>query len=270
MSEKESEKKSSKEIILSILALIVSLGAVGFAWNANCISNEANTIAQNSNKITNEIFDWQKLQLEKEQLNDLQIRAYLEFKQIYLSELKEISLYERTSDISKKIGWQGLFLFVTVKLYNKSNHPISIDHIDVVQMLFGAWQTHLFSDQAYEEDYITIQESPFDIDAFKAKNIYVKIPWIIEKSLSDPLQQFEKNRLYNPWDMLMKYYSIVYPTVKLKSEYDDDGSTALMNLLDNQITEKYFFDDDPLRHLIARVHLSSDSLITSKIVYKLL
>ena len=121
--------------------------------------------------------------------------------------------------------------------------------------------------EVFSDDFDEMERQALEISTW-GKNVYVKIPWLVEESLALPLSQLKKNILYSPKDMLSLYYRIIYPEVNVPWHKDETGSSALMNLLDEQVTEKSFLDDSPLRKLLAKIKLSNDSLITTKVFYK--
>ncbi len=251
----EEKKKSNRELTLAIIGVLISLAAFIVAAQSNCQSQKA--------------FEWTVEEAKKQQLTDVQIKAFLKFERVYMSNFTEISLPIKNRDTSyRKNAWHGLYLYATVNIYNNSKHSVSIDNIEIIQQLYHMWRPNLFSNELVKNDYKSIQQTPIYLDVHEAIDVNVKIPWLIEESLALPFSQLEKGVLYTPKEMLSLYYKIIYPTVIVPFHEDETGSAALINLLDNQVTEKSFLDDDPFRKLLAKVKLSNDSLITTKIYYK--
>ncbi|GEM_PF-4992319 len=179
--------------ILAAVAMLVSVAAVMRSCEAN--------------RIARAVLELQQHQAELAKETVIQIDAKMRFHKVHVSPFRRYPVADPTRDTSRHVSWRhgGLDFFIQVKIYNASEHPVSIDEVRLVQITdrgFFSWTIIL---ENFHSDLSTHIEFPLLLGAQDMLLTFIQFTPPMTKDLMERFQALTPDSLYTAKQIVEEY-----------------------------------------------------------------
>lgn len=175
------------------VGLIIALGALVYAHLAYQHSES--------------VLEFQKQEASRRRASIVKLQPFWALEKVYFSGFQKTHLFLGVTKGEEKFF--GLDFFVKLKIFNESEHAISVDGL-LAFFIYKNWlSSQLSSNMCFEDDLETRVKFPISIEPYAQRRVLIRIPIPIDERLKKMLDHLEPDSLYSSKDIVLAYWEIV-------------------------------------------------------------
>jgi hypothetical protein len=155
-----------------------------------------------------EALDFQKQEAALKRATNIKINTSWSWGKVYFEGFHKTTLLTFDSTNSKEI-WEhkfsGLDFFAKIKLFNASEHDVSIDVVSGNIIYKGGISSELSSANCFEEDSETKLKFPILIKPNEQKCVHLRLPLPVDSNIVNVFSLLEPNRTYSAEEIVRQY-----------------------------------------------------------------
>lgn len=231
------------------MSVVIALGALLYAHLAYQNSRSA--------------LEFQRQEASKRREDIVKLQAAWDFQKVYFSGFEKTYL-ARYDDFEEK--FLGLHFFAWVKIFNGSEHSISLDGVRGYLIYKDYLHSQLASSMCFEKDFETRVHFPLSIMPQDQGRVLIRIPIPVNQEVAEIYGQLEPDSMYTAEQIVQAWNR------KAETRYGsqpEDYPRTLDILFQNQLVPRDSLGTLDSHALKVTVHLASGEMISKRfhIVY---
>lgn len=196
------------------LGVFIALGALAYAHLAYQTSKSA--------------LDFQREQARKQRETVIELESWWVPEKVFFSGFQKT--YLTIEYVAKEEKFLGVEFFRMVKIYNASEHPVSVDGVAGGFIYKNWFNSQLASNRCFAQDFVTEIQFPFTIEPNQQKRVLIRIPIPFHEQQRRIFEGLSPDSLYTAEQIIQQYNqgSTVY-------FHGNDYPFILMSIIKSQL-----------------------------------
>ena len=227
------------------MGLVIALGALLYAHLAYQNSRSA--------------IEFQKQEANRRRADIVKLQAAWDFRNVYFSGFEKVRLLVRFPEWEEKS--LGLHFFAWLKLFNASEHPISVDGVCGWFIYKNTMNSQLMSFTCFEEDFVTDVQFPLSIKPHEQRRVLIRMPIPVDEERREIFDQLVPDSLYTAKQIVQAWNQ------KARVRYSsspENYQSILFQLFRNQFVPRDSMGTLDQHAFKASVYLASGEIISKK------